>query len=106
MESSSQVGLLLASLLTRMVEPKACMAGTPVLPEQIDYIFSALKSARTPGAAVLVLENGRVILERAYGVSDLRSFQKIDAHTNFRLASGYIGSMSIMSAQSSPSPSR
>src|SRR5437016_11759322 len=70
-----------------MVEPKACMAGKPVQPEQIDYIFAALKSARTPGAAVLVLENGRVILERAYGVSDLRSFQKIDAHTNFRLAS-------------------
>lgn len=87
MESSSQVGLLLAFLLARLVAPQACMAGKPVQPEQIDYIFAALKSARTPGAAVLVLENGRVILERAYGVSDLHSFQKIDAHTNFRLAS-------------------
>ena len=87
MRSSSQVGLLLAFLLARLVAPQACMAGKPVQPEQIDYIFAALKSARTPGAAVLVLENGRVILERAYGVSDLRSFQKIDAHTNFRLAS-------------------
>ena len=87
MKSSSQVGLLLAFLLTRLVAPQACMAGKPVQPEQIDYIFAALKSARTPGAAVLVLENGRVILERGYGVSDLRSFQKIDEHTNFRLAS-------------------
>ena len=87
MKSSSQVGLLLAFLLARLVAPQACMAGKPVQPEQIDYIFAALKSARTPGAAVLVLENGRVIFERAYGVSDLRSFQKIDAHTNFRLAS-------------------
>jgi CubicO group peptidase (beta-lactamase class C family) len=87
LKSSSQVGLLLAFLLARLVAPQACMAGKPVQPEQIDYIFAALKSARTPGAAVLVLENGRVIFERAYGVSDLRSFQKIDAHTNFRLAS-------------------
>ena len=87
MKSSSQVGLLLAFLLARLVAPQACMAGKPVQPEQIDYIFAALKSARTPGAAVLVLENGRVILERGYGVSDLRSFQKIDEHTNFRLAS-------------------
>ena len=87
MRSSSQVGLLLAFLLARLVAPQACMAGKPVQPEQIDYIFAALKSARTPGAAVLVLENGRVIFERAYGVSDLRSFQKIDAYTNFRLAS-------------------
>jgi CubicO group peptidase (beta-lactamase class C family) len=87
LKSSSQVGLLLAFLWARLVAPPACMAGKPVQPEQIDYIFAALKSARTPGAAVLVLENGRVIFERTYGVSDLRSFQKIDAHTNFRLAS-------------------
>ena len=87
MKSPSQVGLLLAFLLARLAAPQAGMAGKPVQPEQIDHLFAALASARTPGAAVLVLENGRVIFERGYGVSDLRSFQKIDAHTNFRLAS-------------------
>ena len=49
--------------------------------------FPGLVPTRTPGAAVLVLQNGQVIFERGYGVTDLRSFPKIDAHTNFRLAS-------------------
>ena len=49
--------------------------------------FAEINSTRAPGAAVLVLQNGQVIFERGYGVADLRSFPKIDAHTNFRLAS-------------------
>ena len=59
----------------------------PSNPEQIDQIFAGLKSDRAPGAAVLVLEDGHVVFERGYGVADLRSLRKIDAHTNFRLAS-------------------
>lgn len=55
----------------------------------MDDIFAAagLKSVDAPGAAVLVLRNGRVVFERGYGVTDLDSQHKIDAHTNFRLAS-------------------
>ena len=63
------------------------MAASAVRPEQIDQIFAGIESARAPGAAVLVLENGRVTFERYYGVTDLRWLRKIDAHTNFRLAS-------------------
>src|SRR5256885_11332099 len=37
--------------------------------------------------AALVRKNSRTVFERAYGVRDLRSKAKIDAHTNFRLAS-------------------
>ncbi len=55
--------------------------------EQIDHIFEELKSDGAPGAAVLVIKNGEVVFERGYGVADLRSRRKIDAHTNFRLAS-------------------
>ena len=36
---------------------------------------------------MLVIRNGSIIFERGYGVADLRSRRKIDAHTNFRLAS-------------------
>src|SRR5713226_900338 len=63
------------------------MAASAVQPEQIDRIFAGIESARAPGAAVLVLENGRVTFERGYGVTDLRTSSKIDARTNFRLAS-------------------
>jgi CubicO group peptidase (beta-lactamase class C family) len=54
---------------------------------QIDAIFAALKSTNAPGAAVLVVHNGRVAFRRGYGVTDLRTRHAIDAHTNFRLAS-------------------
>src|ERR1700682_3351076 len=54
---------------------------------QIDAVFSAVTSAVAPGLAVLVRKNGRAVFERGYGVRDLRSKAKIDAHSNFRLAS-------------------
>src|SRR5262249_3580275 len=40
-----------------------------------------------PGLAVLVRQNGKTLFERSYGVRDLRTKARIDAHTNFRLAS-------------------
>ena len=59
----------------------------PVSSSQIDSVFAGLKSAAAPGAAALVVHNGQVVFRRGYGVTDLRTLQKIDAHTNFRLAS-------------------
>src|SRR5262249_60856855 len=57
--------------------------------EKIDAIFAAagVKPGDVPGAAVLVVKNSKVLFERGYGVTDLKSLRKIDAHTNFRLAS-------------------
>ena len=50
---------------------------------------SSLRSPapKSPGLAVLVRKDGRTVFERGYGVRDLRSMRKIDAETNFRLAS-------------------
>ena len=55
--------------------------------KRIDAIFSGVTSPDTPGLAVLVRSNGKTVFERGYGVRDLGSKAKIDAHTNFRLAS-------------------
>lgn len=62
-------------------------ASAQVPSTQIDAIFSSLKSTTAPGAAVLVVRNGKPIFRRGYGVTDLRTLRPIDAHTNFRLAS-------------------
>ena len=59
---------------------------TPV-DKKIDSVFSAVTSPDSPGLAVLVHKNGQRIFERGYGVPDTRSKVKIDARTNFRLAS-------------------
>src|SRR5439155_7030690 len=55
--------------------------------KRIDAVFSRLTSPDAPGLAVLVRMNGSIVFERGYGVRDLRSKAKIDAGTNFRLAS-------------------
>ena len=54
---------------------------------QIDAIFTPLKSATAPGAAVLVVRNGKPIVREGYGVTDLRTKQPIGPGTDFRLAS-------------------
>jgi CubicO group peptidase (beta-lactamase class C family) len=54
---------------------------------QIEDIFESIKSTNAPGAAVLVVRNGKAIFRRGYGVTDLRTMRPIDAKTNFRLAS-------------------
>jgi CubicO group peptidase (beta-lactamase class C family) len=62
-------------------------ATAQVSADQIDAVFASLKSSNTPGAAVLVVRNGKPAFRRGYGVTDLRWRQPIGAKTNFRLAS-------------------
>jgi len=84
------IGLLVAFAMLCLGAWPACKADSMVPENKSDQIFAGLASyggAHAPGAAVLVIKNGSVVFERGYGVTDLRSFQRIDAHTNFRLAS-------------------
>jgi len=63
---------------------------TPALAQtsvQIDSIFASYRSDKAPGVAVLVIKDGKVQVERGYGVTDLRTHTPIEADTNFRLAS-------------------
>lgn len=64
----------------------AARAGTAPEEKQIDAIFSFISSSE-PGAAVLVMQNGKPVVRKGYGVADLRDRHRIDEHTNFRLAS-------------------
>lgn len=74
------------ALLTLGIKTKA-QAPEIATERKIDAIFSGVTSLDAPGLAVLVRKNGQTVFERGYGVRDLRSNAKIDAHTNFRLAS-------------------
>jgi CubicO group peptidase (beta-lactamase class C family) len=66
---------------------KLSTAGDSRRARQADAIFAGLKSDHAPGAAVLVLQNGRAVFERGYGIANLRARDPIDSNTNFRLAS-------------------
>lgn len=54
---------------------------------QIDAVFSGVTQLGAPGLAVLARRDGGTVFERGYGIRDLRTHAKIDAATNFRLAS-------------------
>ena len=53
----------------------------------IDRLFAPLANGKSPGVAVLVRKAGRTVFARGYGARELRTFAKVDAGTNFRLAS-------------------
>jgi CubicO group peptidase (beta-lactamase class C family) len=80
--------IVIVALLTlgTAAKPPAQSSETAAYKE-IDAVFSGVTSPDAPGLAVLVRKNGRPVFERGYGVRDLRSKVKIDAHSNFRLAS-------------------
>ena len=77
--------------MTRRISIPLLLSFTTVLAfaadPPLDAIFAPLAGPDTPGLAVLVRQDGRTIFQRGYGVRDLRSLAKIDAATNFRLAS-------------------
>jgi CubicO group peptidase (beta-lactamase class C family) len=74
-------------LLTPASTQRSRRATEESVAPKIDGIFAPLIDAVSPGAAVLVRKSGETFFERGYGVCDLRSLNKIDATTNFRLAS-------------------
>lgn len=64
-----------------------CAAASAADSSQLDAIFAPLADAKSPGLAVFVRKGQHTLLERGYGVRDLRTKAPIDARTNFRLAS-------------------
>ncbi len=82
MIKSATILLLSSCLLSGGV-----LALTEAKAKQIDDLFAGIKSGNEPGAAVLVLKKGSVAFQRGYGVADLKTWRRIDAQTNFRLAS-------------------
>ena len=76
-------GLLLATGLFALRGATA----SDSMERKMDEIFAPLADANSPGLAVLVRKGDRAIFERGYGVRDLRKQIRIDAQTNFRLAS-------------------
>lgn len=53
----------------------------------VDSLFTAYTGASVPGASVVVIQSGEVIIRRAYGMADLESRVTATAETDYRLAS-------------------
>lgn len=83
------IPLLVALLSLAMRGEAQALASQAKSPSegQIGAIFSAGTQANQPGLAAMVRKDGRTVYVKGFGVRDLRSKARIDAHTNFRLAS-------------------
>src|SRR5437867_7386885 len=51
------------------------------------YVARGLQTLRTPGAAIAVVKDGRVLFAKGYGVRALTDTARVDAHTLFQIAS-------------------
>src|SRR5437879_3450195 len=51
------------------------------------YVARGLDRLQTPGAAIAVVKDGRVVFARGYGVRALGDTGRVDAHTLFQIAS-------------------
>ena len=61
--------------------------GGPLGEEFVDSLFADFNTPATPGAAVLVAMDGRILVSKGYGLADLEARTPVTPHTNFRLAS-------------------
>ncbi len=64
--------------------PASALAGQDL---RAQAVFEGLVRPDEPGLAVLVRRAGQTVFERGWGLRDLRSRERIDEHTAFRLAS-------------------
>lgn len=55
--------------------------------DAIDSLFAAFDKPGMPGASVVVIRDGHVIVRRSYGLADVDSGTPVRSSTNFRLAS-------------------
>lgn len=53
----------------------------------VDSLMAPYAASGMPGAAVLVVHDGRVVIEKGYGLAEVETHRRVDARTDFRLAS-------------------
>jgi CubicO group peptidase (beta-lactamase class C family) len=54
---------------------------------QVDVLMAPWSGGKTPGAAIAVIRKGEILLEKGYGLANLKSGTPIDPHTVFNIAS-------------------
>lgn len=75
----------LVAIAAVLILPKVGVAES--FPKQVDALIRPLVTNGSPGFAVLVIKNGRVVLKQGYGLADLQAKTAVTSSTNFRLAS-------------------
>jgi CubicO group peptidase (beta-lactamase class C family) len=72
------------SLLPQITSSKASATDEP---SQVDALMARWSQGKTPGAAVIVIQDGRVLYEKGNGMADLQTRKPINPTTVFDIAS-------------------
>src|SRR5688572_4665676 len=88
-ETSFMAAALLATSL--LVGCAGATSSTRTSPQvdarDVDALFTAYEGPERPGASVVVIHEGRVVLSRAYGLAELEARTPATPNTHYRLAS-------------------
>jgi CubicO group peptidase (beta-lactamase class C family) len=60
---------------------------TPQINESLEKLFSPYNQPNTPGGSFGVISDSKLVVERAWGLANLKTGEKCSSQTNFRLAS-------------------
>lgn len=63
------------------------MAQTNNKSAKVDEILAEFNKPDSPGAAIIIIKNGKILYEKAYGLANLEDHIPVTTKTNFRLAS-------------------
>ncbi|MCC3861705.1 serine hydrolase domain-containing protein [Pseudemcibacter aquimaris] len=80
------IAVFMAGLLTACASEKTEMTNEKTSEQQIDEIFAAF-TGNNPGAAVMVIQDGKVTLQKGYGMARVADGTPVTPKSNFRLAS-------------------
>jgi len=71
------------------LKEKGAKTDTPLLPFEklVDNIFKSAQKKFTPGVAVLVSQNGKIIYEKSFGYADVGNKVLVNSDTKFRIGS-------------------
>lgn len=79
--------ITLAILLFAASTPLIAVEPDSVMERRMDELFRDYAKPGVPGAAVMVVRNGKVVFARGYGMADVEAEMPCATNTNFRLAS-------------------
>ncbi len=82
-------GVFIALLITILMTLPAHAASdrTPMLTTKLDALFADYDQPGSPGASVMIIQDGRVLLAKGYGLANVEEKVPCGTNTNFRLAS-------------------
>jgi CubicO group peptidase (beta-lactamase class C family) len=84
--NTSRVGVLLVAAVVFLCSHQTLAQKTD-LAVQVDGLFTEWSGGNTPGAALLVMRNGKVLLKKGYGLANIETKTPITPDTCFLLGS-------------------